>query len=64
MTVEIVKAESFEEIPKLFQELELRMGKKYNSNFQINTLDTCTKAAIKELCEILDEIFNNIWKKV
>ena len=40
MTVEIVKAESFEEIPKLFQELELRMGKKYNSNFQINTLDT------------------------
>ena len=39
----------------LFNELESRMNKTTNPNFNMRSLDTCTMLAIKELCKIIKE---------
>ena len=40
---------------ELFHELESRMNKTTNPNFNMRSLDTCTMLAIKELCKIIEE---------
>jgi len=40
---------------ELFHELESRMNKTTNPNFNMWSLDTCTMITIKTLCNIIEE---------
>lgn len=44
----------------IFQILDKRMSRTYNSNFRIDRLDTCTKLALITLCKIIDEKLESI----